>query len=401
MDISVRWVASLAIALLVARVSVVPLVAADWPVWRGPNRDGVSPETDWKPEGISKTLWQKEIGEGWTAVSVHQGKLFVMGNLSNNDVLYCLDAGTGAEQWTARYPCNPNGGGYKGPRATPVVDGDRVYTLSQEGHASCFDIKTGKRLWQRHLTQEFKAKNIKWQFSAAPLVLGNAVIYNAGASGIALDKRSGKELWASAGTGGYAVPVPFKGGKAVAIFSEKTLEAVDVRTGKKLWSYPWQTVHDVNASDPVFDGNWVFITAGYGHGCAALDLGGAKPKRLWENKNIASHFSSPVLHQGRIYGVDGNAGRGTMVCLDPKTGEPIWRENLGFGSFLIAGNRLIYLNERGEVTVGDIADGSFKKLASASVLANAGKCWTMPVLANGLLYCRGSSGKLVCLDLRK
>jgi outer membrane protein assembly factor BamB len=90
-----------------------------------------------------------------------------------------------------------------------------------------------------------------------------------------------------------------------------------------------------------------------------------------------------------------------MVCLDPKTGDPVWRENLGFGSFLIAGSRLIFLDERGTVTVGDIAGDKFDKLATASVLPNAGKCWTMPILANGLLYCRSSSGALVCLDLRK
>jgi outer membrane protein assembly factor BamB len=391
--------AGMAVAMLA--MATWPCAAADWPSWRGPERSGISAETGLNPDGVGKTLWQKDIGAGWTTVTVDRGQLYVMGNEGGQDVLRCLDAATGAERWAARYPCNPSGGGYAGPRATPVTDGERVYTLSQEGHAGCYDAKTGKQVWQRHLIQELKAGNLKWQLSAAPLVLGKMVVYNAGETGIALDKLTGKELWGSKGVGGYAVPVPFNQDRSLALFSQKALVAVDARTGKTQWSHPWQTSHDVNAPDPVFGDGWVFITSGYGRGCARLDLRGGKPKLAWENKNLASHFASPVLHGKHLYGVDGNAGRGRLTCLDPQSGNVLWREDLGFGSFVIAGDLLLYLNERGEVTAGSIAGGKFSRLASASVLPNAGKCWTMPVLANGLLYCRGSSGKLVCLDLRK
>jgi outer membrane protein assembly factor BamB len=162
-----------------------------------------------------------------------------------------------------------------------------------------------------------------------------------------------------------------------------------------LWRFPWKTQYDVNAADPiVIGGDRFFITSGYGHGCALIQVSGGEPTLVWENKNMSSQMSGGVLWQGHVYGIDDKQLR----CLSLDTGEVKWTEkSVGKGSLMLADGKLIVLGEKGELYCAETSPAGFKVISRAQVLG--GKCWTTPVLSNGRIYCRNAKGDFVCLDV--
>ena len=238
----------------------------EWARWRGPNADGISPETGWDAAalaGAPKSVWKVNVGKGNSAVSVSQGRVYTMGSTGAQDVVRCLDAGDGKEVWNFPYSCPE--GDYNGPRATPVLDEGSVFTVSREGQVHCLDAAKGRLKWTRHLAKDLKARLPKWGFAGSACVEGNVVLFNACASGVALDKKTGRNVWTSApGIGGYATPVVFKIGAkpVVAVFGEKAFYLVDFASGRPFGSHPWVTEYDVNAADPAVSGTTVFITSG-------------------------------------------------------------------------------------------------------------------------------------------
>lgn len=373
--------------------------AADWPQWRGPQRNGLSAETGlnlkWPAAG-PRHLWNAQVGEGYSSVSVAGGRLYTMGNAGNQDTVWCLNAETGKQIWKRSYPSGS--GDYAGPRATPTVDGKLVYTFGREGQAFCLDSATGKVVWSRNLKQELRAEEPRWGFAGSPLIEGDLVIYNVGTAGAALRKANGQVVWKSApATAGYASPLAYTVGRdrAVAIFSAQGLSGVNPRDGRRLWQYPWPTLYDVNAADPIFSGDTVFISSNYNHGCALLRVSGNGATRLWENRNMRNHTNSCVLVGGAYYGND----EGSLACIDAKTGAQRWKQRgMGRGGLIAAEGNLLMTTERGELVVVRANPAAYTELARAKVLG--GDCWTHPVLANGRLYCRNHQGELVCLDLK-
>ena len=189
---------------------ILALAAADdWSKWRGPDGNGVSKESDWKVEALKgrpKLKWAVNVGAGHCSVVIAGDRLYTMGNMGGNDLVTCLDVTKGKPKWRYAYKCAP--GGFPGPRATAVLDDGHLYTLSQKGQAFCLEITKGRVKWQKDLFREFSAKNLDYGLAGSPLVIGNAVIYNACNNGIALDKKTGKPLWVSEKSpGGYASPV--------------------------------------------------------------------------------------------------------------------------------------------------------------------------------------------------
>ncbi len=377
--------------------------ASDWPRWRGPDGNGVSSETEWKPQALArpKFKWRGQVGVGHSAVSVAGKRLYTMGNQGGQDVVSCLDAETGKVIWRFPYPCPA--GSFPGPRATPVLDGAFLYTLSRKGDALCLDAETGRPKWAKDLVKEHKAQQTDYGLCGSPLVLGDAVIYNALESGVALNKLTGEKIWTgAAGPGAYATPVPFKsqGKDCVAIFGARSLFVVDAATGQKLSTFAWPTQFDANAADPLhFDGK-LFITSAWEQGCALLDVSGGAARALWQNKNLRGHFSSPVYLDGYIYGIDDNTPNGQLRCVDARTGEGKWAQKGGFESMSAAGGKLLAIDKKGLLTVAEAVPAGYKEVAKAAVLSGQAKNWTAPVLAHGLLYCRNGDGDLVCLDLR-
>ena len=212
-----------------------------------------------------------------------------------------------------------------------------------------------------------------------------------------LEKKTGEVVWTNGqDAAGYATPQPFGSGdnRAVAIFAAKDLVAVKVKDGAELWRHPWKTEYDVNAAQPILDGDRVFVSSGYERGATVVKVEGNKASTVWENKNMRNHFNSCLLWKGHLYGVDEDQLR----CLVFDTGEVKWTEkSVGKGSLLIADGKLIVLSDKGELMVADPSPEGFKPIARAQVLT--GKCWTTHVLANGRIFCRNAAGDVVCLDV--
>ncbi|MHC4779942.1 MAG: PQQ-binding-like beta-propeller repeat protein, partial [Planctomycetota bacterium] len=366
----------------------------NWAPWRGPNHDGISEETDWNPEALKgnpKVVWKANVGKGWSTACIQGPHLFTMGNTGDRESVYCLDALTGEEVWKHTYDCPA--GDYPGPRSTPVWDDNRVYTLSRNGHLFCLDAKKGRVVWKRNLLNELKAKNIKWGLSCAVRVEGRAVLVNAGKTGMSFDKKSGKVFWAKIGKK-----------QCVALFSEKEIVVVDFRTGRRIWGEEWITSYDVNAADPVVTDKKIFISSGYGRGCALFDFSRGRFQKVWENKDIASHFGSAVIMGDHVYAPHGNTGRrdAGVKCMELKTGKTVWENTCGFCSLVATKDKLIILNEQGELFIAKADPSSYQEISRCTALPGRGaKCWNMPVLCRGRIYCRNSNGDMVCLDATK
>jgi len=381
--------------------------AADWPRWRGPSANGISVETGWDPTTINSSpekLWETNVGVGHSSFAIRGKYVYTMGNVDSKDIVYCFDAESGKEYWRYSYSCSP--GSYSGPRATPTLDGDYVYTLSREGHVHCLEATTGKLVWKKNMEDEFNAESPTWGFAASPYIVDDMVILNVLKHGAALNKKTGEPIWISASNvSGYASPtlMTIDGKKTMLFFGENKLYGVDLKSGKELWSYPWQTKYDVNASDPLVIGNQIFITSGYRTGCALLEINNNKPKLVWQNKNMSNHFGGVVYHDGHLYGADGMVGksRTKLSCINLKTGNVVWSEKLGFNSSILADQKLIVINEKGKLLIAEATPTGFKEIASTQILPKSVRCWTAPILANGKIYCRNTDGDVVCINAKK
>ena len=368
--------------------------AEDWPNWRGPTHDGISVEkgwsTTWGADG-PRVLWRASVGQGHASFAVAKGRVYTMGNARNTDTVFCFDAATGRQVWKKSYPCAA--GNYPGPRSTPAVDGDLVFTLSREGHLLCFNAATGKPRWNRKLN----ARIPNWGLASSPLILGTRVIVNVGTSGMAFTKTSGRPSWSGGnGASGYASPVPMKSGSRTTLlmFGESSLYGVST-SGRRGWGFPWQTRHNVNAADPVVCEKRIFVSSGYGTGCAMLSVGRGRPRAVWRNRNMKSHFASPVYWKGYLYGFDDSS----LQCLSAKTGRAMWSERSpGKGGLMLADGKLIIQAERGGgLIIAETNPNRFTELARARL--PLGHSWTAPVLANGRIFCRDDRGSVVCVDV--
>jgi outer membrane protein assembly factor BamB len=392
-----------AAAIIASSISLVR--ADDWPQWRGPKRDGISQEkgwlTQWPDEG-PKQLWQADVGVGYSSFSVSEGRVYTMGNVEEKDYVYCLDANTGKEIWKYSYDCSssdPNG--YPGTRCTPTVDGNRVFTVSREGHLFCFRTPDGKEVWNKNYQKDFFAHVPTWGFSGSPLVEVNLLVVEPGARGasvVALNKQNGNVVWKNGSDEpGYAslVAYTYNNQRALVVFSKDAVVGRSMAGGGEIWRFPWKTSFGVNASTPIVQDDKVFVSSGYNYGSALLQTSVRPPKVLWQNKKMRTHVSSCVLWENNIYGFDDDA----LECLDFQTGEVKWStKTFGKGSLMIADGKLIIYSDNGRLALAEASPAGFKQIASAQVLGGK-STWSVPVLANGKIYCR-SLEKMVCLDVK-
>lgn len=392
--------------LLIALIAL-PVSAEDWGQWRGPARTGISAETGWLdawPAEGPRILWKAQVGIGFSSFAVARNRVYTIGHANEMDTVFCLDADKGQVLWYHPYPADLGDKFFEGgPTSTPTVDGDRVYTLGKWGDLFCFDAANGKIAWQKNIATETGAPVPAWGFGGSPLVLGDLLILNMGESGIALEKATGKLVWKSAAAeSGYSTPLPIPGQESLLLMSSgRAWHAVDAKTGKEAWRVKWMTQYGVNAADPVFDNGTMLVSTGYAKGAALFKLGGAEPELVWQNKSLRSQMNPPVLIGGHVYGVDGDAGQKTALkCVEMATGAEKWSVPLaGSGAVAAADGKLLVLNGEGTLMVAPASPAAFKPTSQAKVLG--GKCWTVPVLANGRVYCRNAEGHVVCLDLRK
>jgi outer membrane protein assembly factor BamB len=373
--------------------------AADWPCYLGANRDNTSADKGLKlwSGDTAKVLWKKNVGVGHSCMVVVGKQLYTQGA----GCVWCLDTATGDTVWT--YPpadaANRKGGE---TTATPAVADGLVFALNNDHMLLCLDAAKGQFQWSKKV-DDFGVKRGGWALSCSPLVVGDKVLMDLGVVFL-LDKKTGDLIWkAGSETAGYASAVvfPYSGDKFVTSFNADGLAIYNLAGGELVAKYPWVTGHRVNAATPIVSGDKFFISSGYGRGCSLLKLEGGELKKIWENKDLNNHCQTSVLHDGCLYGVHGQQGqRSSLKCLDFETGEVKWDEKglkVG-GGLTLADGKLFVMVDGGELLVAEATPKEFKELARAKVLE--GQCWTMPVVANGHVYCRSHAGDLLCVDLR-
>ncbi|MBN2442852.1 MAG: PQQ-like beta-propeller repeat protein [Spirochaetales bacterium] len=376
----------------------------NWPRFRGSHGNGISDCKVWDPSLIRENMnfrWTIDVGAGYSNVAIKGTHLFTLGNKKKQDTVYCIDSDSGVIRWEYSYSC-PTRGFYPGTRATPIIDEDRLYTMSREGHVFCFDTRSGNVIWKKHVVKDFHAEIPIWGFSGSPVIRGNILYLNACRFGIALDKRNGKTVWSSPeGKAGYATPVfcTLDQTDSLLFFGHDALYAVEASTGSLLWNYSWETEWGANTADPLVFGNHVFISSHYGMGSVCLEIKGNTPSLCWKLEKVSSHFPGFIYSRGFIYGNDGTAGKGRYCCINAETGNVMWSASLGFGTLTATDKHLIFLTELGYLSVAEINTSTYKVIAKTRI--KGGIFFTEPVLCSGFLFIRERRGMLSCIDLRK
>jgi outer membrane protein assembly factor BamB len=384
--------------------------ADDWPQWMGPRRNGVSAESAWRSDfGSHKppTLWGAKVGRGYAAVTVVGDRALTVGNADNRDTIWCFNADNGQVRWTYHYECPGAGAGFPGPAVQPTVDGDRLYTVSRLGHLICLRLDDGAKVWSLGPEQVgWSNKPRTWHGATChPLIVEDRLILQTGHDDgaiAAFDKQTGRILWRAAPAKlGYASPIlrQVNGQPRILAFTGEGLIALSP-TGEEIWRHPMRIAYQGAIAPPTACPQGVFVASLYHRAGVMVKTSQAQPQVLWQTKALRTHTTPNVYHDGHIYGFDGYIGknRGKLLCLDANTGRVRWqRDDLGVGSLMVADDRLIILTERGELLIGPAGQRAFAATTQAKV--TGGKCWTMPVLANGRLYCRNAEGRLICLDL--
>ncbi len=383
---------------------------ADWPQYRGANRDGISAETElflsriWPPP----ELYRQPIGGGWAGFVAGAGRAYTIEQRRKGEAVTCYDLNGGRELWAFEYPAHfDEQMGGEGPRATPTLDGDTLFVLGAEGDLHCLDSATGKLLWKANILKETGARNLAWAMSGAPLVVDKKVFVTASGlekknSLLAYEKNSGKLLLKTLPEQqAYSslMLVTLCGKRQILNLAAANLHGIEIETGEVLWSFPWTTTNGINCAQPILAGeDRIFISAEYGKGCALVQIslsdGKWSARQLWANLNMKNKFNSSVLHDGSIYGLDA----GILACLDLKDGKRRWKEGrYGYGQMIYADGHLIVLGEHGELALVKATPDGFQELANNQALHD--KTWNNPALSNGRLLIRNDR-EMVCYDLR-
>jgi outer membrane protein assembly factor BamB len=383
--------------------------AEDWPKWLGPRGDNISQEkiADQWPKDGPKQLWQAPVGEGHASPVAKAGKVYLFTLQGGQEFLTCFDANTGEVAWKEGHRIEKQAD-YPGTRATPAIDGERVYTLGEAGDLTCRELADGKEVWRTNVLKETGAKMLGWGCASSPLIVGERIFVQTGEGGpiaVAVDKADGKVLWRSEGTSkaGFAslVYADIKGKPQVIIFAGKGVGGLDPETGKTIWADDFQTRYDVNAATPVYHDGRVLFTAEYDTGRAAMYAVSNKQwKKVWQNKRLKSKFQPVILDDGFVYGNDG----GTPVCVRWDDGKEAWRADgndmkLGSGGSMVrvGDDKLITMSEKGRLSLVKANPQGYKLLGQVE-LFDADQIWASPLVYDGKLYCKGRD-EFVCLDV--
>ena len=369
---------------------------ANWPQWRGPNRDGVSKETgllkQWPAEGPPLVWKATGAGNGYSTVSIADGRLYTMGLRAEREFIIAFDIANGKEVWAT-----PHGGAYRnnrgdGPRGTPTVDGNRVYALGGNGDLSVVDARTGKIVWTKNVLTEFGGSNIGWGISESPLVIGNKVLVNAGgpnASIVALNKDNGSVIWKSqSDEAGYssAIPLQVNGGTQVVFFTAERALGLDINDGRLLWEYRSPSNRTANVATPIARGNRVFISSDYGTGGGLVEIkADGKAQEIYFTKDMRNHHSSSVLVGDYLYGFSSS----TLTAMRFDTGEIAWRDrSVGKGSLVYADGNLYCFSENGVVGLVEATPAGYREKGRFRIQQGSLPTWTHPVVVGGRLYLR-------------
>ena len=431
-----------------ALVGSAVLRADDWPHWQGPQADGV-----WRETGIMETFpaggppvrWRAAIGAGYSSPAVAAGRVFIMdrpnsetrGNPggalqrateTGRERILCLDERDGRVLWEYAYECPYFISYPAGPRASPTVAGNRVYTLGAEGDLHCLDVATGRVVWSRAFKRDYGVTTQTWGFAAPPLVDGDRVICMVGGEGhtvVAFDRETGRELWRSLEVRepGYAPPIIIEAGgrRQLIVWESEAINGLDPATGRVFWTEPFKTKMAHAIGTPRRHGDYLFISSFF-DGSLLLRLDRAQPRVsvAWKIKGpseirpegLHSLMSTPFLEDGHIYGV---CGFGQLRCLQLATGDRVWEtlEPTTVGgkparwttAFLVKhADRFFIYNENGDLIIARLTPQGYAEISRAHLLDPTNKAgnrnvhWSHPAFANRSVYVRNDR-ELIRVDL--
>ena len=401
----------LPIAILAFGNPATLLPAADWPQWRGPNRNGVAAEkldlSEWPEDGPPRVAWRAEVGKGHAAVSVLGGRAYTLGWDGSRDTVVCLDAADGKPLWKQSYDCKTIVQ-WPGPRATPNVADDAVYTLGQWGQLCAWNAATGEPVWSRQLDERCNP-DIDYGFSSSPLLTGELLVLGYGRKGLAVRTKDGEIAWGDDGQRGACTsPVPIVvDGKPAAIVMHTNegrtaveLVGIETASGKELWrSPPWREQWGAACVDPLYDDGKVFVTtAEQFRRAGRFSIEDGRVEEDWSTDRFAGYTGGCVLLEECIYGVDGG---GMLTCIGWDDGEVRWTQR-GFGergSLIAAGDLLlIQTGHSGELVVAAAEQDGYRELRRAKLFTGDPATFTAPVLAGERIYCRSYEGEVVCVE---
>ncbi|MBL8215645.1 MAG: PQQ-like beta-propeller repeat protein [Bryobacterales bacterium] len=384
-------------AVAPAPAPVVTPPPAEWPGFRGPNRDSIVPgtaiATDWSNRKPAE-LWRKPIGPGWSSFAVAGDRLYTQEQRGEEEIVSCYDANTGEPIWIHRDQARfweSNAGA--GPRGTPTLHEGRVYAFGATGILNALDAKTGARIWFRNVANDTETKIPGWGFSSSPLVVEDTVIVAAGGQLAAYDRMNGKPRWQGPKSGsGYSSPHLYTAGGStqVVLQSSQAIHAVDPRDGRLLWRHEWPPNGPI-VQPAVLDKD-LLITGGDGTGMQRLALSQTandwKIEQRWTTMGLKPNFNDYVAHNNHVYGFDNSI----LACIDANDGQRKWKGGrYGQGQLLLLRdqNLLLVLSEEGEIALVKAEPDAFSEVARMPVLD--GKTWNHPVLVGDRLYIRNGS----------
>ena len=379
----------------------------DWFQWRGPNRDGKSPETGllktWPAQGPPVAWRATGAGIGYSSFAASGGRLYTLGGRGDREYVIALDAATGKRAWEAPIGSLFSNDRGDGPRGTPTIDGTRLYALGGSGDLICLDIASGKPIWTKNLLKDFGGRNISWGLSESPLVVSDRVLVQAGgpsASIVALNKMTGAMLWRNhSDEAGYASAVLVNvGGTQQAVFftAERAL-GVSVRDGRQLWSYDKVANRTANIATPIVAGNRVFVSSDYGTGAALLELSPNGAREVYFTRDMRNHHSTSVLVGEHLYGFSGSI----LTAMQLADGSVAWRDrSVGKGSLIYADQRLYLYSENGVVGLAEATPTGYREHGRFRIEPGSLPTWSHPIVTGGRLILRDQDN-VYAYDIRQ
>jgi outer membrane protein assembly factor BamB len=422
-------------------------VTHDWVSFLGPSHNAVSTETKLSRTLPPSLVWEFQKGTSYASPAIAGDRLVFIHRVGDEEVVECLHPEIGERRWRFSYPTafEDRYGYNNGPRASPVIDGTRVFTMGAEGKLHCLNLASGAVIWKLDLRAAYKVPQDFFGTAGTPLVEGRLLIVNVGAPGgpcvVGFDAATGKEVWRAGKEWGpsYASPVPatMHGKRRVFVFAGGEsdpptggLMSIDPANGQVDFSVPWRSrsYESVNASCPVVFDNKVFVSASYRTGGALVEVRPDFTHRVvWTTQEFGLHWNTPIYRDGYLYGFDGrNEPDASLACVDVATGKVAWRETAEWtetldgrgggrqqmlgtyrGSLLAVDGQFLCLGELGHLLWLDLTPKGYRQVARSWLFA-ARESWTLPVLSRGLLYVvqntrdtlRGTPPRLLCYDLR-
>lgn len=388
--------------------------AGDWPQILGPNRNGIAEKeklADAWPDGGPKELWSKPVGDGFSGVAVQGDKAIVFHRIGDEEVAECVGAATGKRIWKAAWPTAyvPSFTSDRGPRAVPLIDGERVYLFGARGGLHCVKLADGEKVWSRDIYEDYSSKRPSrgeppegfFGYGSTPIVEGDLLLLNAGgyskeAGLVAFNKLTGKTAWAKTDERAtYSSPIAatFDGQRHVIFATRLNVVSVDPKNGRTLFKFAFGDLGPkaTGATPVVFDDH-VFITGSYNFGAVLARVGRTGSIQVWSSDEVlSSQYTTSILHEGAMFGVHGrqDSSPAALRCIDPKTKTVHWEEpGFGYATLIKADEKLLIMKTDGKLVLARLNAKKFEPIASASLFGERATTRALPALSNGRLFVR-------------